>query len=503
MVDELIRMKHTAPTSQGFSTLEIVIAMALLAMTLSGVVIVSFGNQSMLLGSQTNGEAMKKAQELLERSQALARKDFNLVNPISSTTDDIYEKSLEVRSPSSTDFFTKQIAARVSWVDDHRTTQQVRLTALVANFENAIGGDTCSSVLSGDWKNPLVGFSGTIGALSGGTPSDYRTTDVDAYKQYLYVVSNLNTFNRETFFIFDIQNPLAPTLKAKLDNDPSVNAGLSGVAVAEHTSDGKLYAYVASGSSFSKGQMQVIDVTQPTAPSVAKLYKIATSTVHQGASGQGLGNTVYYKNGYVYLGLTKTGSTDPEFNIIDVHNPLDPVYVGGYAVGNGVNDIVVRGRYAYVASPNAQELIILDISNPASPTLAGGFNATDGTGNGESFAFAGDTLYLGRVNAGNELSILNNQYPTSTTRLSSYDIGSAVGESIYGLVVRDYLLFALTNGKMHILNVSSSTLPVLWPALPLTLPGAGTSGGSSLDCEGNTLYVGTNINGGIYVITPS
>ncbi len=488
---------------KGFSTLEIVIALAVMSITLTSVAIVSFGSQSFLSGSQTNADAMNKAQRLIEVAQAQARKDFHLVNPIATTTEDIYQLSLDVRFPSTTDHYTKQVTALVSWTSERGILDSTKLTTLLTNFENAIGGDTCHSVVSGNWQAPTVSFASTLGATFGGTPGSYRVTDIDAYQGKLYVTSNYTSLNKETFFVFGLTNPLLPVYQGKLDNDPGLNGGLAAVAVAEHISDGKVYAYVASASSFHKGQMQVIDVTNPTAPTVARLFKIATSTVPLGTSGQGIGNSITYKNGYVYLGLTKAAAGGKEFHIIDVHNPLAPMYVGGYAVGNGVNHILVRGSYAYISSPNTQELLVLDISNPALPTLAGGYNAPNGTGNGQATAMLGDNLYLARENAGYEISILDNRVPTSTSLLGSYDVGSAASESVYGLIIRNNLLFALTNGTFSVINVSSSTMPVLW-STPILLPGAATAKGSSLDCEGNILYAGTHGDttpGSIFVIS--
>lgn len=91
--------------NRGVATLEILLAMAIIVMTLSVTLMLSFINQSVLVDGQTNREALNKAEELLEESQALGSKDYRLVNPVSSTTDDIYEKSIYV---SNLDYFTKK-----------------------------------------------------------------------------------------------------------------------------------------------------------------------------------------------------------------------------------------------------------------------------------------------------------------------------------------------------------------------------------------------------------
>src|SRR3990167_5975208 len=85
----------------GFSSIEILIATTVLVVVLSAVVLVSFGSQSLLIDSETSSEALTKAQELIEQEQALARKDFKLVNPV-SLSDGIYQKKIDITMP---DFF--------------------------------------------------------------------------------------------------------------------------------------------------------------------------------------------------------------------------------------------------------------------------------------------------------------------------------------------------------------------------------------------------------------
>src|SRR3989344_2112660 len=136
------------PMAEGFSTIELMIAMAIMVLVLTAVILVSFGNQSFLIGSQTNAEAMKIAQRLLEQEQALARKDFNLVNSIPQATEDIYKKEVFVKLLP--DFLTKEVKALITWKDERQLDKTLELTTLIANFETPVGGNTCDSTLSGD-----------------------------------------------------------------------------------------------------------------------------------------------------------------------------------------------------------------------------------------------------------------------------------------------------------------------------------------------------------------
>lgn len=469
---------------RGFFTLEILIAMAVIILALGSAVLVSGSNQSLLIDSEINSEAINLAEKSIENEQALAVKDFKLVNPTTNTeTVGLITFRKEISVSPLSDYFTKKVTARVSWPGTFGRSPEVSFDTLVTNYQNSSDGDTCDSELTGDWTKAQIKKTFKITDL---------ITDIDAYEGKLYITTNNSSTNNPTFHIYniDISDPDEPTLilNKEIDNDTN-NAGLNAVAVAS-SSFGN-YAYAASGSSFTKGQLQVVDLNGST-PAILKTYKIPTSLV----SGSGIGNSIFYKNNYVYLGLTKTGS-GPEFNIIDVSNPSSPIWVGGYAIGNDVNTIYVSGNYAYLGTPNTQELITLNISDPYNIYKVGGFNALSGAGNGKSIYVVSDKLYLGKTQgAGFDLHILDNTNPeTNLPQLGGVDIGST--NSIDGVIVRDYLTFLLTNKNIQILDTSDSSAITSY-ITPITLP-SGT--GTSMDCEGNYLYLGTD-NGNMYIVSP-
>ena len=149
--EELIISK----SHSGFSTLEMLIAMTILIMVISAVILVSFGSQSLLIDSQTNAEALNITQKRLEEQQALARKDFKLVNstpqiqldPTGYCREgfirekdnfgnyDIYCYRVDVKLwkdsvTQITDFFTKEVMATVYWKAEHNRELQVKLPVL-------------------------------------------------------------------------------------------------------------------------------------------------------------------------------------------------------------------------------------------------------------------------------------------------------------------------------------------------------------------------------------
>lgn len=97
----------------------------------------------------------------------------------------------------------------------------------------------------------------------------------------------------------------------------------------------------------------------------------ATST----GSGNGSGSSarsVYVQGRYAHV-TDEFGSSNSTLRIVDVSNPSSPSVVGTDALGAGVDpvSVSVQGRYAYLAESGAGKLDVIDVSNPASPASVG------------------------------------------------------------------------------------------------------------------------------------
>jgi hypothetical protein len=475
--------------SNGFITLEIIIAMTILVLTLSATTLLFFGNLSIVSDGERNREAQGILQAMLGTAREISSRDFKQSIAIKTNSKGNF---LRAASVTNNGYFSKKITATVSWSNVFNREQQISSSEVITDYQNTSGGDTCDGELIGDWTHPhIVNSILDFATLLGASGSVYSITDIDAYRGKLYVTTNNTSVNQETFFIFDIKNPAHPTLISKLDNDLVNNTGIKAISV--YGNKYEQYAYVANSSSFVKGQLQIIDIAN-THPSVIATYKISTNIV-SGSSSQGNGNSIFYKDGYVYLGLTKTVS-GPEFNIIDVHDPFSPVWVGGYSVGNSINNILIRDGFAYLATPNNRELILLDITNPTHPTLVGGFDAPDSVGSGKSLYLVGNTLYLGRTATAShpELYLIDSSNPLS---IHDVPLGTKeIGSSINSLLVRSNLLFLITtSGQLQIYDIASSSA-IVSASAPIMLPNSGS--GTAMDCEGNTIFVASMPNTGIF-----
>ena len=464
----------------GFSTLEIMIAFVVILSAITAAMLLVFGNQTLAVDGSTSSDALLLAEKQLRGVYEIAQQDFNLIVPKSPGADGLYTVSLQVQS---IDRYTKQVTSIAAWQRDMRS-ESVRLTALATNWRGGDAADTCNSVISGDWKNPQV-VSYSFGAdILGDTVNNFPVTSLDAKDGKLYAsIGDTATAGSADLFVLDISHPsVKPALMASVDNSPTVKTGLNAIVVAGQ------YAYTASayGANFTTctqgpacAQMQIFDISV-NPPQLKVNFKVPGVL---GKSGQAIGQSIFYRDGYVYLGLAKTAG-GPEFNIIDVHDPLHPLYAGGYAVGSGVNAVIVKNGFAYVASPNDEELLILQVVNPAAPVRVNGFNAPGGSGNGKSLALVGSNLFLGRTLGGNELYVLNVAQPSSFGTLGAKDLGN---DSLNGLVIRDYLAFLITNTQLQIVR-TDNLVNIVQYSNPVSLPG---NKGTAIDCEGNFLYIGS------------
>lgn len=473
----------------GFVTLEILIAFTVVILCISASIMVFWGNQLIMVDSQNNITAISKAKIMIEQSRVDSIFDFNLVSP--SITIDIdglaFIKKLDV---DQVDLFTKKVTATVSWQTMERNLS-TKLVTLLIN-KDILDSDTCSSILKDDWGNLQVESSINFSSIfPSGT---YPLTDIDVYENKLYVTAGkTDNVTDPTIFVFDINDLNNPRLIGQIDNDIQVKTGLNAITINGYN------GFVASASSYIRGQMQIVDFSTM---SIVKTFKVPV--LNPSGSSKGSGNSIFYKNKIVYLGLTKSTSEN-EFNIIDVSDFLNPVQIGKYSISNAVNTMIIRDGYAYIASPNTEELQILNISNLSDPILAGGFNSVNGAGNGKVIYLVGNKLYLGKTTGiGFDFHILDNTNSNITLpQLGGFDIGT--NNSVNEVIVRDYLSFLLTNKDLQIFN-TSDPLNIINKSI-FILPGTYNSSypEPSMDCEGNRIFITSNNEGGqgvIYIIKP-
>ncbi|MDD5547504.1 MAG: hypothetical protein PHN74_01195 [Candidatus Pacebacteria bacterium] len=163
---------------------------------------------------------------------------------------------------------------------------------------------------------------------------------VSVYVQdkYAYVVNYGTT---DTFKIFDISNPFQPT-----------QIGTINTTYYDPTSvfvQGR-YAYIVYENS---SRLEIFDISNPATP-------ISTGSVNTGANGA---TAVYVQGRYAYIAM------DGNFKIVDISNPAAPANKGSLSIVGF--EIVVQGKYAYLADARSNVIRVIDVSNVDSPVLIG------------------------------------------------------------------------------------------------------------------------------------
>jgi hypothetical protein len=284
-------------------------------------------------------------------------------------------------------------------------------------------------------------------------------------KNYVLYVAARTSSNGNTLYLFSLAGPhTPPTYLGSLDNIPSVSsAGLNSIAVA----GGYVYGASGYGANFTScaeaancAQLQVFAAQDVAHPRLVANRKVGGVT---GSTGQGAGSTIFYSNGYLYLGLTKT-SGGPEFIIFDVGanigSSTNPIQLGTFAVGRTINSLMVIGNTVYLATDdNSKELVSLDVTDKTHPKLLATFNApgTSNFGYGFSIAQAEDSLMFGRSYVGNAPELYH--LSRALALLHSRDIGlTAQPDGVDALLATKDNAVILTNNTLSKWNTNTNTL---------------------------------------------
>ncbi|MDB5188193.1 MAG: hypothetical protein JWO50_713 [Candidatus Kaiserbacteria bacterium] len=491
--------------SRAFSTIEIVIALAIISCTVGSMALISYEGQSILLSGTMHNQAIVHAETMLENAQVAAHADERSLANLATSSDGVFTSTLTIGDSSYDPYAVRLATTKVSWSDRGGALQTVTMVSALTDYMNALSYDTCGA-LGGNWAHASINnHKISIGDLLPPTQPAGHTystsnpvTSVDVYRGIMSIaVGTTSNKLNDSFFVVDVQDPNNWIYKGGIDTNSSSIDGLENIA-----SNGS-YVFAANGhaanfktchTSASCAQLQVLAITNPVNPTVVANFTIPTSSTPflNGSGGQAVGKTIILIGGYVYLGLTKSAG-GPEFNIIDVHDPLHPRWVGGYVVGAGVSDIDVRRGYAYIATDSStHELLILDVNDPTNPTLVSQYNVYDnkGWGNGSSVNVIGTTTYLGLTFAAGAPDLYTlNTIDRSTPMVISTATASS---SIIGMIVRPQYAFLLTTTGQS-LQVDSDLLQIApHRVATIALPG----NGRAIDCEQNTLYVGSSASGG-------
>jgi type II secretory pathway pseudopilin PulG len=333
-----------------------------------------------------------------------------------------YQRTVTV---SQIDERNRSVAVDISWHPSSLRTRTLSLSTVLTDWRRAEQSDLGGG-LGGDWTAPsIVGTNFDFG-------SNFRGLAVDVDQNVLALAGFGTTQNNYELYLLDVTNPYAPTILGKLNTGPAGVNELS-IDMTRH------YVYMAYAG--TSNQLQIIDISNLAAPVLVKQFSIPGNT-QKGRSLDRIGNLVYFGT---------EGPSTKEFSVIDVTNVLSPNLLGSTSVGNDINDIMVNGDYAYLATDvNGRELTIINVSNPSNLTV-------------ESYSNIPGPQYAEMVfyEPTTERAYIGRQFQTGqgTPEVSIYDVSNKKNPQRVGGMEADVdvnclmaignMLFALSAGDME------------------------------------------------------
>jgi len=438
-------------TMAGMATLEILIAFTMLILCITAIILVVFSNQSFTVDSEINNEAISKAKKVLEDARAQSRQDFTGVTSSTSTETSgplTYNKNLTVTDMTSC---KKQATSTVSWSSGTRNLHVTLSTFLSDVIEAlALGGD-CDSEPPTDWDNPITAASVSIGGQG--------ATDIDVQNNFVYLTSDPSAVAKEDFYIYKFD---PATFNVAQFGEINISGGLNDVDTIHNT-----YAFATNTE--TTNNLVVFDVSDPSNPTRVASRSLPNMTT-------GVARSIFYYNDFVYVGTqylacppTCLPIQNNEFHIYNVSDPTNPVWRGSFNVNHNINDIVVGGKYAYLAtSDDSGEVHIYDISNPSNISFEGLFDAP-GNEDGKALYRVGNKLYVGRDRtpaARKDFYVLDISNVANLTELGSKNLDLNPGSEVRGIAVRSNLAFiGLDNAisGLQILDISNPSTIVNHP----------------------------------------
>ncbi len=428
-ISQSIARERLTTKQSGFSLVEIILALAILALLTVALIGNFIYSQESAVVAGAKSRAAFLAEEGLEATRNIRDADFaNLVDGnyglttssnqwiFSGTQDvtDIYTRQIQISTPSAN---RKQIISQVTWQQTAQRTGTVSLTTYLTNWIA-----TVSSI--GNWSIPLQQSSLNFA----GSQDGWR---IKVLGNYAYVVRLDGT---PDFLIIDISNLASP----------SITGSLSLTGIPQDILVSGNYAYIASRD--NNQELQIIDISVPGTPTVVGTYN---------ASGNDDGTGLALVASNIYLTRTSGSS---ELTVINISNPALPTLTGSLNLADTIRDIFIEGNYAFlVSNSNTQELMVADISVPSTPTLLTTLNLS---GNNDGATIVGFTsvVLVGRTTS--DVVIIDTSNPAAPSVLGTYVTTGTVNDIDVGNS-NDYVFLATasTTAEFMVLDIASPATP--------------------------------------------
>lgn len=419
------KLSHQKNEGAGFTTLELLIAISLMTVSMTAVIMVVFGNQSVAVDTELAQAGLYLAEQNLEQSGIQTIGDFNSLtsDPIPvSVVGTVFEKQITVTDISPC---AKQIDSKALWNRTGSRRPSTTLSSVFVSADHAVAvGSNCSPVPpAADWDTPEA-----LGSLSA---SDFHGQGTDISLATInntpYAVVSTESASQDNLYIIDVSDPENVSGADIVSQLHVGNEAVNGLATV--ATSGRMYAFTLRDA--EHGQLQVVDISNPATP---VWITSASSTLPNITLGETpIPTSIYYYNQKLYIGTEylafSTPGSNHELHIYDVSNPAIPVWEASVNVNRNVNDIMVVDDLVYLATgpggPPYTPFKVYNIDPSSSDYLneIGSFS-TPLSRQGTAVYALGNRSYLGleKTTSGDDFYIIDTSNPAVPVSLGSYSL---------------------------------------------------------------------------------
>jgi hypothetical protein len=411
---------------KGFSTVELVIALAILSLVLSGAILADWSATYWNVSTPVAFGGIEEMQRVLGSFRETAVSNFYAVTASTSTACSAgfcYYDTVAVTDISSC---AKYVDVATSWHIPFYATSTESVASTILDSDEALkeGGDCLLDLLTGSWAVP---------AQAGTADFSGNPTGIDVLGGVAYV-----TTDQSPYFVI---------------------ASSSVVSFANSFTD----PFPLNAIDVARDGSHVYDVTDPQNPTLLAQTVLQKVTV---TSSQANGWRLFYYDHTVYFVTRFISGVSPELHVFDVTNPAQPIEVGQYKLSTSAYSLIARDqvvngvshRFLYLGTTaDTKELMVLDVTDPAHIyEVTGASYAFPTSQQAFALALTGNTLYLGRdsVPTGEELYAFDVTNPLTATSglpiLGKTDIATdSFSRHVEALRVSDPFLFVATTNTTN------------------------------------------------------
>lgn len=408
---------NTEGLNKGFITVELLMAFVVGTLFLSAAIMLTLGtagssrqysldgNESLSLDVSADREVGSILMNMYEESSSFV-KLLSLPSELREIRNEVaYTLTPNFISPCSV-----RILLRADWEAVHGRSRYMNRHGIHTSpaIAHALGNNGCDPLPPSTWRAPTRSTSETGAGEIVGSPTAFASVRFEG-KSYLVVVT-VNSIQSNDLWVVDVTEPSSPTLISSLETGDATHVtGLLDVALVSHNDGVFAYALQNSGTN----QLVVVNLDTPTTPTLVHTRSFESYGVNPLGSNPE-GRVITYYNNRLYVGLRTT--IGPEFLVFDIEDdPENPRFVGALqnSFDHSIYDIATNGEYAFLAikpgnPPSGlptRELMVIDVRGTPRDT-GGGFNATTTANDTEgamSLYLIGNRLYMGRERVSNTL----------------------------------------------------------------------------------------------------